>query len=111
MTNAEQAPAPRLPLRLSVEFRKSYARRAELGQLKNISLTGAFLENPSQDLHPEDKVCLVFNVSGRVRTITAQVIWSSVGGAGVRFLPDNNRDVQIVDDLMYFVQNKRDSKS
>lgn len=103
-------PAPRVPLKMGVEYRRNYARQADQGALKNISLTGAFLECVAMDLQPQDKLSLVFNVSGRVRTISAQVVWNSPNGAGVRFLPENNRDVQIVDDLMYFIQNRRDSK-
>lgn len=110
MHSTEEKPAARIPLIMSVEFRKSYARQGNSGELKNISLTGAFLEHSEEELFAQDKINLVFNVSGRVRTISAQVIWKKPNGAGIRFLPDNNRDVQIVDDLIYFVQNQRDSR-
>ncbi len=109
-TTRVEKPAPRIPLSLAVEFRKSYARRPEVGQLKNISLTGAFLERNNMAFTPEDKLSLVFKVSGRTRTITARVIWTNSEGVGVQFIPENNRDVQIVDDLMYFVQNRRESR-
>lgn len=102
--------APRIPLKLDVEFRKSYARKSAVASLKNISLTGAFLECPQLEAQSGDKLNLVFSVSGRTRTVAAEVIWHSPRGAGVRFVPENNRDVQIVDDLMYFVQNRRDSR-
>ena len=105
-----EKPAPRVPLKLEVEFRKSYARQPDGGSLKNISITGAFLEHENPELHPRDKLNLVFKVSGRTRTIMAQVVWCSNGGSGIRFLPDNNRDVQIIDDLIYFVQNRRESR-
>ncbi len=110
MEIAEQKPAPRIPLKLTVEFRKSYARKGDSGRLKNISLTGAFLEHASPELLTSDKLNLTFVVSGRSRVIPAQVVWISETGAGLRFMPENNRDVQIVDDLMYYVQNRRDSR-
>ncbi len=107
------SPAPRMPLQLEIEFRRSYARRGEKGRLKNISLTGAFLELETalpRKLSPQDKVLITLFVSGRARQISAHVIWNSDSGCGLKFLPTNNRDVQIVDDLMYFVENSRDSQ-
>jgi hypothetical protein len=106
----EQVPAPRIPLSLEIEYRKVYARKAEFGQLRNISLTGAFLEHGSEEVKSADKVCITFKVGGRVRKINAQVVWSNASGSGVKFLPVNNRDVQIVDDLMYFVESGREGK-
>jgi hypothetical protein len=48
-------PSPRLPLQMSIEFRKSYARQAGKGTLKNISLTGAFLETETLEIFPSDE--------------------------------------------------------
>ncbi|MCB0390791.1 MAG: PilZ domain-containing protein [Bdellovibrionales bacterium] len=103
-------PAARLPLYMNVEFRRSYARQPEHGKLKNISLTGAFLETQDLDFVPNDKIVLTLNVSGRERKLTAHVIWKGEEGCGLAFRPVNNRDVQIVDDLMYFVENKRETR-
>ena len=103
-------PAPRLPLQMKVEFRKSYSRQGDKGILKNISLTGAFLETKNSGLCPQDKLTIRFQVSGREREIKAQVIWNNGVGCGIQFQPFNNRDVQIVDDLMYFVANSRESR-
>lgn len=102
-------PLPRIPLQLEVEFRRSYSRRGERASLKNISLSGAFLEIKAStcELSPQDKLLVTLLVSGRVRKIPAHVIWTSPTGCGVKFMPINNRDVQIVDDLMYFVGNTR----
>lgn len=103
-------PARRLPLEMSIEYRRSYARRPDVGKLKNISITGAFLEtNQVLELLPEDKVVLTFEVSGRRRKMNAKIVWKNGVGCGVSFEPFNNRDVQIVDDLMYFAESKRDS--
>lgn len=100
-------PAPRTPLYLKVSFRRSYARQDSDGFLKNISLTGAFLELADNSLDINEKINLTFNVGSRERKISAQVIWKNSLGAGVKFLPVNNRDVQIVDDLIYYVESKR----
>ena len=100
-------PAPRLPLTLPIEFRKNYSRKMDQGDLRNISLSGAFLAHASNDILINDKINICFKVSGRERVLQASVIWKNSNGAGLRFHPDNNRDVQIVDDLMYFVRDRR----
>jgi hypothetical protein len=102
-----QSPSPRTPLLISVSFRKNYAREEMVGNLKNISLTGAFLSHGGEDLQSGDKLYMTFNVSGRERTLSAQVIWSKGSGCGLKFTPTNKRDTQIIDDLIYFVENKR----
>jgi hypothetical protein len=110
--NTTSNPARRIPLLLDIEYRRSYARRGEKGKLKNISLTGAFLELPNNQnqLLSKDKLLITFTVSGRQRQIHATIIWTSEYGCGLRFSPANNRDVQIVDDLMYYVESSRNSQ-
>jgi len=110
MSSTEKVPSPRIPLKLDVEYRKSYGRNPEIGQLRNISLSGAFLEHQNEALKESDKVCITFKVGGRTRKINASIIWSNSIGSGIKFLPTNNRDVQIVDDLMYFVESKRENR-
>ncbi|MEK6554139.1 MAG: PilZ domain-containing protein [Bdellovibrionota bacterium] len=109
MQEGNYNPAPRLPLQLEIEFRRSYSRREEHGRLKNISLTGAFIEfeSPAHVLGPQDKLVVKLLVSGRERSIPASVVWHNERGCGIRFRPTNNRDTQLVDDLMYFVENSR----
>jgi len=102
-----EKPSPRIPLRLPIEFRKNYSRTMDQGDLKNISLSGAFLVHTCEDIVVDDKINICFKVSGRERILQASVIWQNEQGAGLRFHPDNNRDVQIVDDLMYFVKDRR----
>ena len=104
---ALENPAPRIPLKLPIEFRKNYSRKTDRGDLKNISLSGAFLVHGCEDIIINDKLNISFKVSGRERILQASVIWLNEQGAGLRFHPDNNRDVQIVDDLMYFVKDRR----
>lgn len=106
----ERQVAPRIPLAMEIEYRKSYSRSQDQGVLRNISLTGAFLENDGPEFIPGDKIQLVLNVGTRVRKLSAEVIWKGQKGIGVKFHHSNNRDIQIVDDLMYFVQNKRESQ-
>lgn len=106
----ENKPAPRTPLSLDVAFKKSYARNESKGSLKNISLTGAFLAVPEGEFKPNEKIQLKLVVGGRERFIAATVIWKNSAGCGVKFHPSNNRDVQIVDDLIYFVENSRNSR-
>ena len=110
MSIVKSSIAARIPLKLDIEFRRSYARSPEVGQLKNISLTGAFLILENSDLKLDDKITVTFKVSGRVRKINASIIWVNSRGCGLQFLPYNNRDVQIVDDLMYFVESRRDNR-
>jgi hypothetical protein len=105
------SPAPRMPLQLDIEYRRSYARRGEKGRLKNISLSGAFLEvDPEAVPHRDEKVVIHFTVSGRSRKIQASVVWQNQYGCGVKFHHTNNRDQQIVDDLMYFVEHSRSNQ-
>lgn len=105
--HSESAPSPRTPLCLEVSFKKSYARITLSGTLKNISLSGAFLEAQNIELGVGEKINLTFVVGTRERKISAQIIWKNSLGAGVKFLPLNNRDVQIIDDLIYYVESKR----
>ena len=104
-------PAPRMPLQLEIDYRRSYARNSAHGKLKNISLSGAFLEVPDQhELAPKDKLTIKFEVAGRKRQVHASVVWCNPDGCGVQFHHTNNRDQQIVDDLMYFVDNSRSTQ-
>ena len=100
-------PAPRLPLLLPVEFRKNYSRKSDYGDLKNISLTGAFLVNKTNELSVGDKVNISFNVNRRQRVVTASVIWLRKEGCGLKFHHESRRDIQIIDDLIYLVNGKR----
>jgi hypothetical protein len=104
----DKVPAPRLPLQMQIEYRKSYGRQNTKGILKNISLTGAFLETETIELVAADKVVIEFVVSERRRKVACTIVWKNQRGCGIQFQPFNKRDTQIVDDLMYFVQNTRE---
>jgi len=105
--STQQTPAPRTPLNVVVTFRRSYARDDSHGNLKNISITGAFLAHATDKLKNGEKLHITFSVAGRERDLDALVVWTNSYGSGIKFLPQNNRDVQIVDDLIYFVESKR----
>ncbi len=110
MEEVYNVPAPRTPLNLEVSFKRNYAREETKGTLKNISITGAFLEFTGGDIRANEKLNLVFVVAGRERKVPASVIWTNSLGCGVKFMPTNNRDVQIVDDLIYFIENSRNDR-
>ena len=110
MEDTLTVPAPRTPLNLEVSFKRNYAREETKGTLKNISLSGAFLEFDGGEVRANEKLNLIFIVAGRERKVAAHVIWANSAGCGVKFLPTNNRDVQIVDDLIYFVESNRDGR-
>jgi hypothetical protein len=106
-THSPNLPAQRTPLKLDVSFKKIYSRSDSKGTVKNISLTGAFLEHRGENFKANEKLHLKLNVGDRARKIACQVIWVNSFGCGIKFLPLNNRDVQIVDDLIYFVKNHK----
>lgn len=105
-----KAPARRIPLQLSISFKKNYARNDSSGTLSNISITGAFLKTDTSRLQENEKIAIYFEVSGRKRKIHANIVWKNSFGAGISFDPNNNRDVQIIDDLMYFVESSRENR-
>jgi hypothetical protein len=106
--NTSNTPAPRLPVALDVSYRRSYGRRDEVAVLKNISLSGAFIEVDQEgELLPNDKLLIAVVVSHRVRKIPAYVVWKNSAGCGIKFKHLNNRDQQIVDDLMYFIESSK----
>lgn len=107
MESTLKMPAPRTPLSLDVSFKRNYAREETQGTLKNVSITGAFLEFHGGSVRPNEKLHLVIIVAGRERKLAAHVIWANSLGVGIKFMPVNNRDVQILDDLIYFVENSR----
>lgn len=109
-SQTSQTPQPRIPLSLDVDFRRSYGRSSSLGVLRNISLSGAFLEHELDGVTPGEKLQITFKVGGRTRKVNALIIWKNEVGCGVKFLPTNGRDIQIVDDLMYFVESNRENR-
>ena len=110
MMEPAKTPARRIPLQLDINYKKSYARQDSKGILSNISLTGAFLKTDTSKVQMNEKIVLYFEVSGRRRKIQANVVWKNENGVGLAFMPFNNRDVQLIDDLMYFVESSRENR-
>lgn len=110
MEEMVSSPAPRTPLNMEILFKKNYAREESRGRLKNISLSGAFIEFDGEAFRANEKLNLRFKVEGRERKIACTVVWANSLGCGIKFIPANNRDVQIVDDLIYFVENSRSDR-
>ncbi len=106
----ELSPAPRWTLKMKMEYRRNYARSHDFGLLRNISLTGACLQISSYDVTPNDKLILTFSVSGRNREIQATVVWKKDQACGIKLIPASNRDIQIIDDMIYFVKAHRENK-
>lgn len=102
--------AKRIPLSLGIQYRKNYSRRFDKGTLKNISLSGAFIEDPQAMLKEDEKINLTFELGGRIRKISAKIVWVSEGGAGINFMHSNNQDEQLIDDLMFYVEEKTDER-
>lgn len=102
----ENRPAPRTQLHLEVNYKRNYAREVSTGTIRNISVSGAFIEMPGP-LRPNEKLTVNLSVSGRERKLIATVIWANENGCGIRFHHSNNRDLQLVDDLIYFVETKK----
>lgn len=109
MHEVSSVPAPRTPLHLEVAYKKNYARSENMGYIKNISLTGAFLHTTGGEFKPRERLQVKLVVGDRERLVPALVVWSNSNGCGIKFIPNNNRDVQIVDDLIYFAENKRET--
>ncbi len=110
METHQNTPAHRVPLHLDISFKKIYSRAESDGTLKNISLSGAFLLHQGDTFRPNDKIHVKFKVADRERRISCRVVWVNGQGCGIKFIPTNNRDVQIVDDLIYFVETHRADK-
>lgn len=104
---SELEPAQRVQLYLEITYKTNYGRNEQKAVLKNISLTGGFLETNVTQLRVQDKIKIFFVVADREREIKSEVVWLSAEGAGVRFLPKNNQDHQIIDDLIYFVETRQ----
>ncbi len=100
--------AQRFSVELDLDFKCNYARDYNKATIKNISVSGALITTDTP-LKPDEKINVFFKVSGRERKVAAQVIWVGERGAGVKFNHYNNRDLQIVDDLIYFATEKSSS--
>lgn len=100
---------PRTQLNLPVDFKRPYGRKRISGIIKNISLSGAFLGIKDLDILEGERITVMLNVGNRERPLESKVVWKNEFGCGVEFEHQNNRDVQIIDDLLYFIESKRNT--
>jgi hypothetical protein len=107
---SDTAPAKRIPLAIEVNYRKTYGRQELKGKLINLSLSGAFLKTSDLGFDVSEKIHLTFSVGTRSRDLAAKVVWKNEYGLGLEFFHNNNRDVQIVDDLIYYVEESRQDR-
>ena len=106
----QKTPAKRTRLNVPVEFRRRYSRKTEIGQLKNISETGAFLAQKGTPLPARTKVHLSLEFLGNKREIVAEVVWSNSNGSGIQFLPHVGLDKLAVQDFIEYVQEQKASR-
>ncbi len=110
------------PAYLNVEYKKVYARDFTCGQLRHINNSEAYLSTPSipsknpisrdskKALKSQDKISIVLVLGERKRILQASVLSTDSRGARVKFHFLNNRDYQIIDDLIYFVEKAKESR-
>ncbi len=104
----EEQRAQRFSVEVDLDFKCNYARDFNKATIKNISTSGAMIRTDIP-LKLSEKINVFFKVSGRERKVAAQVVWIGDRGIGVKFNHFNNRDLQIVDDLIYFATEKNSS--
>ncbi|AZZ36373.1 PilZ domain-containing protein [Bdellovibrio sp. qaytius] len=100
-------PAPRTHLELDVSVKRLWARKAMTASLKNVSLSGAFLELPVDGIFKGDMLKATFVIAKRERTIALKVVWKNEHGLGVKFMFDNHQDILMIDDLLYFAETRQ----
>ena len=98
----------RRKLHRSIQLRRNYGRQQEGVLLENISKTGAYLRYPKHGLNINEKLYLELKVKDRYRPVPASVVWVHPLGVGVKFLPVNGQDEQIVNDFIYFVDVEKE---
>lgn len=105
MDNKDTKPAQRFSIDFDLDFKCNYARDYNKAQIKNLSVSGALIKTDVA-LKQSEKINVFVRLSGRERKIPAEVVWIGDRGVGIKFNHFNNRDIQIVDDLIYFATEK-----
>ena len=105
---------------LNVEYKKKYARHFKKGTLKDMSHSEAYLiiknegftqKNKEQDsLNIKDEISIILKLEQRERTLQASVISNDTYGVKIKFHFYNNREYQIVDDLIYFIEKSKEKR-
>lgn len=104
-------PATRTHTKIAILFKASYGRNFSQGSLHNISLTGAFLFSNNTDTEKNrDYINLYIKLNKRSRKLTAKVVWRTKHGYGLQFIKTSTQDKKLVDDLIYFEEQKNKAK-
>lgn len=98
--------APRIKVNYKIALKKLFSNNQDMVKIKNISMSGAFIEMSTEDFNTREMVGLNFVVSDRERVVQARIVWKSNEGIGVQFHPQNFQDQVIINDLIFFLQNK-----
>ncbi|MBE8221881.1 MAG: PilZ domain-containing protein [Bdellovibrionales bacterium] len=133
----DKKPAKRTHAKISILFKESYGRDFSHGSLHNISKTGAFLfintankeaskaafsdtsknaaeslvENTEKSATENSKqINLYIKLNKRNRKILAKVVWKTKNGYGLQFIRSSVQDKKLVDDLIYFEEQKNKTK-
>ena len=98
---------------LNVEYKKKYARHLRIGRLRDISNSEAYLltEDDKALFSLRDEISITLELGQRKRTLQASVIANDTQGVKVKFHFYNNREYQIIDDLIYFIEKSKRRKT
>ena len=111
-----------IPPNLNVEYKKKYARHFNRGILKDISHSEAYLlienegfiqeykRNDKDCLNIKDEISIILKLGQRERTLQASVISNDTYGVKIKFHFYSNREYQIVDDLIYFIEKSKEKR-
>lgn len=104
-------PATRTNSKIAILFKASYEREFSTGSLHNISLSGAFLFDNELTMDKNAKqINLYIKLNKRNRILSAKVVWKTKHGYGLQFSKTSAQDKKLVDDLIYFEDQKNKLK-
>ncbi len=89
-------------------FRPSYARKNYEGMLKHISPEGAFIETNLPK--STKKLSITLSVANYQRKIDAEIMEHGPKGLNIKFTSLGNKDIQMIDDFMFFEKHNKKSK-
>lgn len=95
---------------IPVEYRCNYDRQTSLGTLENINLKGAFLRTSLPFDSTTEKILLTISLNKRKREIKANIVDRGKSGCAVEFLYVGKKGLQLIDDLIYFIEKITDKK-
>ena len=100
------ARAPRFKVDYSIALKKLFSNNQDMVKIKNISMSGAFIEMTTEEFNTRELVGLNFVVNDRERVVQARIVWKSKEGLGVQFIPQTFQDQVIINDLIFLLRHK-----